>query len=94
MHHGVISILGHDTVENALYGVSLSGRAVLKSTTDHSAKFTAVPKSTWDGIKAKGTTTKAEMVRKDLAITNSTVVPTRIESTNWGGNNLCSDRFL
>ena len=94
MHHGVISLLGHDTVENTLYGVSLSGRAVLKSTTDHSEKFTAVPKSAWDGIKTKGTTIVAVMVGKDLAITNSTVAPTRINSTNWGGKSLCSDRFF
>ena len=86
MHHGVISLLGHDRVENALYGVSLSGRAVLKSTTDHSAKFTAVPKSVWDTVRTKGTTNLAVTIaRSDLAVTNSTVTPTRVNSTKWGG---------
>ena len=88
MDHGVISILGHDTVKHILYGVSMNGRAVLKSTTDHAAKFIAVPLSDWEAVQAKDTTNLAVMIGNDFAIntTNNTPMPiTSSNGTEWGG---------
>lgn len=86
MYYGVVSLLGHDTVENVLYGVSLNGRAVMKSTTDHTAKFVGIPMSTWLEVKAKGTTTHAVHIGKsDSAIADHTINPSKIRTTNWGG---------
>ena len=86
IHHGVLSLLGHDTVENVLYGVALNGRAVLKSTTDHTGKFTAVPQSVWDTVKVKDTTNQAVMIENDMAVTNTPVTPTQVSGSKWGGN--------
>ena len=86
MHYGVISLLGHDKVENVLYGVSLNGKAVIRSSTDHSAKFVGVPLNTWEEVKAKDTTTHAVHIgRNDFAISDKTIKPTQIRSTKWGG---------
>ena len=86
MYYGVVSLLGHDAVENVLYGVSLNGRAVMKSTKDHAAKFVGIPLSTWLEVKAKDTTTPAAHIGKnDSAIADHTIGPKRIKNTNWGG---------
>ena len=91
MDHDLISLLGLDTVENILFGVSLNGKALVKSTTDHSAKFKAVLFRDWDTAKVKGTTEHAVMIGNDLAITNTTITPlaehivTSSSGTKWGG---------
>ena len=86
MYYGVVSLLGHDAAENVLYGVSLNGRAVMKSTKDHAAKFVGIPLSTWLEVKAKDNTTHAVHIRKnDSAIADHTINPTRIKNTKWGG---------
>ena len=88
MDHGVISILGHDTVKHILYGVSMNGRAVVKSTTDHAAKFIAVPLSDWEAVQAKDTTNLAVMIGNDFAINTTNNTPMPITSSNgseWGG---------
>lgn len=86
MYYGVVSLLGHDAVENVLYGVSLNGRAVMKSTKDHAAKFVGIPLSTWLEVKAKDTTTHAVHIGKnDSAIADHTIVPKKIKNTEWGG---------
>lgn len=88
--HGVISLLGHDTKEDRLYGVSADGKTVLRSTTDHSAKFFGVSMSEWNTAKAKSTTNHAVMIGNDLAITNTTLTPqaehviTSNSGTKWG----------
>ncbi|XP_068712006.1 uncharacterized protein [Montipora foliosa] len=84
MYYGVISLLGHDKVENVLYGVSLNGKAVMRSSTDHSAKFVGVPLNTWEEVKAKDTTTRAVHIgRNDFTISDDTT-PTQIDGTKWG----------
>ena len=86
MYYGVVSLLAHDAVENVLYGVSLNGRAVMKSTKDHAAKFVGIPLSTWLEVKAKDTTTHAvHILKNDSAIADHTIDPKRIKNTNWGG---------
>lgn len=95
MHHGIIFILGHDTLENILYAVSANGKAVLKSTTDHSAKFIAVPLDDWDIVRVKGTTNLAVMIGDGLIINDTnvalppehTVIST--SGTKWGGTCPC-----
>jgi len=85
MYYGVVSLLAHDAVENVLYGVSLNGRAVMKSTKDHAAKFVGIPLSTWLEVKAKDTTTHAvHILKNDSAIADHTIDPKRIKNTNWG----------
>ena len=97
MHHGVISLLGHDTVEDVLYGVSTNGKAVLKSTTDHAAKFITVSISEWDTAKAKGSTNRAVMIGGDLVLNTTKITPlpehtiTSTSGTKWGG---ITKRFL
>ena len=91
MHRNIISILGHDTVENILYGVTANGRTILKSTKGHSSEFITVPVSDWDTVKGKGTTNLAVMIGSELIIndTNRTPPPVHIvtstSGTKWGG---------
>lgn len=87
MYYGVVSLLAHDAVENVLYGVSLNGRAVMKSTKDHAAKFVGIPLSTWLEVKAKNITTLAVHIgKKDSAIADHTIDPNLniIKNTSWG----------
>ena len=95
MHHGIISILGHNTLENILYVVSANGKAILKGTTDYSAKFIAVPLNDWDIVKVKGTTNLAVMIGDVLIINDTNVAPLpehtviSTSGTKWGGTCLC-----
>lgn len=91
MYRNIISILGHETVENILYAVTANGRTVLKSTQDNSSKFITVPFSDWDIVKGKSTTNLAVMIGSELIIndTNKTPPPehtvTSTSGTKWGG---------
>ena len=91
MHRNIISILGHDTVENILYGVTANGRTILKSTKGHSSEFITVPVSDFDTVKVKDTTNLAVMIGSELIIndTNRTPPPvhtvTSTSGTKWGG---------
>ena len=91
MHRNIISILGHDTVENILYGVTANGRTILKSTKGHSSEFITVPVSDFDTVKVKDTTNVAVMIGSELIIndTNRTPPPvhtvTSASGTKWGG---------
>ena len=87
MHYGVISLLGLDTEEDSLYGVSLNGKAVVKSSKDHAAKFVGIPVTIWEEVKAKGTTIPAFHIgRNEFAITDDSLTPSNtIGSSNWGG---------
>ena len=91
MHWNIISILGHDTVENILYAVTTNGRTVLKSTQDHSSKFITVSVNDWDAVKVKGTTNLAVMIGSELIINDTNKSPptehivTSTSGTKWGG---------
>lgn len=94
MHWNIISILGHDTVENILYAVTANGRTVLKSTQDHSSKFITVSVNDWDAVKVKGTTNLAVMIGSELIINDTNKTPptehtvTSTSGTKWGGKKL------
>lgn len=91
MDNRLLVILGHDKTENAIFGVSKNGKAILKSTEDHSARFNAVAQNEWLGAKEKSTTTHTKWLESDLAITNTTITPqaghtvTSTSGTMWGG---------
>ena len=91
MDNRLLSILGHDSTKNTVFGVSLNGKAVLKSTEKHSERFNAVAQDDWLDAAGKSTTTHAVMLGSSLAITNTTIAPqakhtvTATNGTIWGG---------
>ena len=85
-------ILGHDTTTKTLFGVSGNGKAIMKSTEDHAARFKAAPQNEWFKVKDKATTTHAMWLDSSMAITNTSSAPqtehtvTSTSGTKWGGS--------
>lgn len=85
-------ILGHDTTTKTLFGVSGNGKAIMKSTEDHTAKFKAVPQDEWFKVKDKATTTHTMWLDSSMAITNNSNAPQTehtvisTSGTKWGGS--------
>lgn len=91
MDNRLYVILGHDTVAKTLFGVSGNGKAILKSTEDHTARFKAVSQHEWFNVKDKDTTTHAMWLESSMAVTNTSSTPqtehtvTSTSGTKWGG---------
>lgn len=89
----LLTLVGHDKDEKILFGVSKNGKAVLKSTTDHLARFIAVPEDEWVKAKAKANTIQTVMLENSLAITDANMDPKSQHTitadnsgTEWGAS--------
>ena len=83
----LLTLVGHDKDENILFGVS-----ILKSTTDHLARFVAVPEDEWVKAKTKSNTVLTKMLENSLAIADANMNPQSPHTvtadnsgTEWGG---------
>ena len=99
MDNRLLTLVGHDKDEKILFGVSKNGKAVLKSTTDHLARFIAVPEDEWVKAKAKANTIQTVMLENSLAITDANMDPKSQHTitadnsgTEWGGKSRFSFR--
>ena len=88
----LLTLVGHDKDENILFGVSKNGKAILKSTTDHLARFVAVPEDEWVKAKTKSNTVLTKMLENSLAIADANMNPQSPHTvtadnsgTEWGG---------
>ncbi|XP_078379524.1 uncharacterized protein LOC144662558 [Oculina patagonica] len=92
MDNRLLVILGHETTENTIFGVSRNGKSILKSTEDHSARFVVAPQNEWLDAKEKATTTLTKWLESDLAIANTTMTPqswhtvTSTSGITWGAS--------
>lgn len=89
----LLTLVGHDKDENILFGVSKNGKAILKSTTDHLARFVAVPEDEWVKAKTKSNTVLTKMLENSLAIADANMNPQSPHTvtadnsgTEWGAS--------